>query len=279
MMLIAAQELVSHPGAVVLDCRFDLMNPSAGHEAWVAGHIPGAFYADLDKDLAAPRGSHTGRHPLPDRAAFAALLGSWGITPSTMVVAYDDVGGAIAARLWWLLGWVGHTHRAILDGGLQAWQAAGLPVSTDRPETGAASVYPASASTHRTIDADAVAIALDAEQLCLIDARDPVRFAGGSEPIDAVAGHIPGAVNRCFKENLTADGRFKSPETLRDEFTQLLAGLPPVVASMCGSGVTACHNLFAMELAGLPPAALFVGSWSGWISDPARPVARQEDKR
>jgi len=275
-MLISAQELANTPDAVIVDCRFNLLEPQAGRRAWEAGHIPGAYYADLDKDLAAAVGPLTGRHPLPDRDAFAALLGSWGVTPDTTVVAYDNAGGALAGRLWWLLRWAGHRHAMLLDGGLQAWEAAGLPLDSAQPALGSGR-YPMAQNAMPVVSADEVADGLASGQLTLVDARDAARFAGDVEPIDKVAGHVPGAINRPLSENLDEHGHFKPAAQLRAEFDELLDNRPAAVASMCGSGVTACHNLFAMELAGLPPAALYVGSWSGWISDPARPVAGRED--
>jgi thiosulfate/3-mercaptopyruvate sulfurtransferase len=275
MMLISMQQLVEMPDAVIVDCRFDLMNPEAGYAAWQAGHIPGAFYADLDKDLASPRLPDSGRHPLPDPQAFAQLMGSWGVQPDTLVVAYDNVGGAIAARLWWLLGWAGHAHAALLDGGLQAWQESGMSLSSDDTPAGGSEAYPIKPGTFRELDARSVSEGLSQGDLTLVDARDPVRFAGGAEPIDSVAGHIPGALNRPFNSNLADSGCFKAADALRAEFMQLFDGQPEEVACMCGSGVTACHNLFAMHLAGLPPGALYVGSWSGWITDPERPVAAE----
>ncbi len=274
-MLLSATELdeaIRRHAAVVVDCRFNLLDAQAGRAAWEAGHIPGAFYADLDSDLAAPRRPDSGRHPLPDPAAFAALLGSWGVAADSLIVAYDDVGGAVAARLWWLCRWAGHERVALLDGGLPAWKAAELPLSTAVPATATAE-YPVSSGAMPVIDASAVQTALEAGRLTLIDARDAARFAGKAEPIDPRAGHVPGALNRPFSCNLDATGCFKPAAQLRAEFTALLDGEPAAVASMCGSGVTACHNLFAMTLAGLPPASLYVGSWSGWITDPARPVA------
>ncbi len=275
-MLITAQDLAKHPDAVIVDCRFNLLDPPAGRKAWQAGHIPGAYYADLDKDLASPVGPMTGRHPLPDREQFAALLGSWGVTPETAVVAYDNASGAVAARLWWLLRWVGHRHALLLDGGLPAWEAAGLPLSTEAPVL-VSGRYPVSEPAVGVIPVDEVEAGLAHQQLTLIDARDAGRFAGDAEPIDKVAGHVPGAINRPLSMNLDEHGCFKPAEKLRAEFGDLLRDQPSDVASMCGSGVTACHNLFAMELAGLPPARLYVGSWSGWISDPARPVAGRGD--
>jgi len=272
-MLIRADELAAREDAVILDCRFDLMDPAAGSAAWQAGHIPGAFYAHLDHDLAGPRRSDSGRHPLPDAAAFARLLGSWGLRPGQLLVAYDDAGGAVAARLWWLLKRAGHHPVALLDGGLQAWQAAGLPLDSVAPAFRDGS-YPPASDGRADIGVQELQAGLADGVLTLIDARDPVRFAGGAEPIDPVAGHVPGALNRPFNLNLGDDGCFLEPQELREQFDALLGGGPAQVVSMCGSGVTACHNLFALELAGYPPATLYVDSWSGWITDPARPVAR-----
>lgn len=260
---------------VVVDCRFDLMNPAAGREKWAAGHIPGAFYADLDRDLASPRTADSGRHPLPSADQLATLFGAWGLTPERQLVAYDDVGGAIATRLWWLARWAGHSNVVVLDGGLQAWEADGLALTTDHPLL-TEGEYPVSAGQLPEITVDEVAVLVAAHELTLIDARDPVRFAGGAEPIDPVAGHVPGALNRAFSQNLDEQGAFKRPAALAEEFAELFADTPPTVASMCGSGVTACHNLFAMKLAGLPDGRLYVGSWSEWIRDPDRPVGSSD---
>lgn len=272
-MLIAPGDLAARDDAVIVDCRFDLMNPTAGREAWQSGHIPGAWYADLDRDLASPRRPDSGRHPLPDADSFVRLLGSWGLSPGQLLVAYDDVGGAIAARLWWLLKCGGHHPVALLDGGLRAWEAAGLPLDQGQSQP-ADAVYPLATDGRATIVVAELQAGLAEGSLALMDARDPQRFAGGTEPIDPVAGHVPGALNRPFSLNLDADGRFLDRQTLRKQFEDMLDGGPAQVVSMCGSGVTACHNLFAMELAGLPPASLYVDSWSGWITDPDRPVAR-----
>ncbi len=275
-MLISAAELAAQPDSIVVDCRFNLLDPGAGRKAWLAGHIPGAFYADLDRDLARPRGEalvgDDGRHPLPDRGAFAALLGNWGLTPDKLLVAYDDVGGAVAARLWWLLRQAGHKRVALLDGGLQAWEQAGLALETG-PVTLQGKSYSLPADAFGSVGVDEVQRGLEQRSLTLIDARDAGRFAGAAEPIDPRAGHVPGALNRPFSENLSG-GRFKSPARLRQEFDALFANRPDDIVSMCGSGVTACHNLFAMELAGLRPGRLYVGSWSGWLADPQRPVAQ-----
>ena len=268
-----AVSLTAADAPVVVDCRFDLMNPAAGREMWAAGHIPGAFYADLDQDLAAPRTATSGRHPLPTAEQLAALFGGWGLTPERLLVVYDHVGGAIATRLWWLARWAGHTNVAVLDGGLQGWEAAGQGLTSEQPflTDGA---YPVRTGQLPAITVDDVLKQVAARELTLIDARDPVRFAGDAEPIDPVAGHVPGALNRPFNLNLDEQGHFKDAAVLAQEFADLFAGEPAPVASMCGSGVTACHNLFAMALAGLPDGTLYVGSWSEWIRDPDRPVGR-----
>jgi thiosulfate/3-mercaptopyruvate sulfurtransferase len=275
-LLISAEQLAERlddANVIVVDCRFNLMDPAAGRAAWATGHIPGAFYADLDQDLAAPRAATTGRHPLPDPQHLGAILGGWGLEPNLTVVAYDDVGGAVAARLWWLLRWAGHQQVALLDGGWQAWQQADLPVEQAQPSL-AEGAYPIKPGMMPTITVDEVQESLQQEQLVLLDARDAKRFAGLVEPIDTVAGHIPGSLNRPFQDNLDANKCFLPPDLLR---ASLLAQLDDVnqhqLACSCGSGVTACHNIFALELAGIPDAALYVGSWSEWILSPDRPVA------
>jgi thiosulfate/3-mercaptopyruvate sulfurtransferase len=274
-ILMTPEELAADLGAddlVVVDCRFNLLRPAAGRESWEAGHIPGAYYADLDQDLAALVTAQSGRHPLPEPGALADLLGSWGVTPASRVVAYDDVGGAIAARLWWLLGWVGHAHALLLDGGLPAWQASGYALDDAQPELQQAR-YPVAPGQLPVINAADVLAGLEQGALTLIDARDAKRFAGLAEPIDSRAGHIPGAVNRPFQQNLDDSGRFLSPQQLRQDFSSMADDADRTnTACMCGSGVTACHHLFALKLAGLePPPSLYVGSWSEWIRDTARP--------
>ncbi|AKJ28107.1 sulfurtransferase [Caldimonas brevitalea] len=264
---------------VVLDVSFDLADTAAGEAAYASGHLPGAHYAHLDRDLSGPKSAPgepaRGRHPLPAREAFAATVGRWGIAPGTQVVVYDRQGGMFCVRAWWLLKWLGHEAVAVLDGGLVAWQAAGGALSTGLPAVDPQPPYPAASPAVRTLDAAALQARLDEPGWRLLDARAPERFRGDVEPLDPVAGHIPGAVNRFFKDNLAADGRFKAPAQLRSEFEALLAGTDPGTAvHQCGSGVTACHNLLAMEVAGLGRAALYPGSWSEWCADPQRPVAR-----
>ncbi|GAB4042174.1 MAG: sulfurtransferase [Rubrivivax sp.] len=258
-----------HRRAVVLDCRADLSDPAAGAAAHAAGHVPGAFHAHLERDLSGPKTGRNGRHPLPDRAAFAAWAGALGIAPGVPVVCYDDQGGAYAARAWWLLRWLGHADVAVLDGGWGAWQAAGGPVETALPVPPGGPAYPAAtAPAMPTVDADTLFARLG--RVRLVDARAGERFRGEVEPLDPVAGHIPGATHRFFRDNLQPDGRFKPAAQLRAEFEAWGQG---EVVHQCGSGVTACHNLLAMAHAGLAPGALYPGSWSEWCADPARPVA------
>jgi thiosulfate/3-mercaptopyruvate sulfurtransferase len=270
--------VLNEPNLVVVDCRFDLMKPDAGHRAYLAGHIPKARYADLNEDLSAPVGPDSGRHPLPAPGVFAATLERLGIGAGTQVVAYDDSAGAYAARLWWMLRWLGHGAAAVLDGGLQAWILAGGALSAGEeppaphPQGGR---FVPQVDEEAVIGAAQVAVRLRDPRFTLVDARAAERFAGSVEPIDAVAGHIPGAVNYPFSENLAKDGRFLAPAELRQRWQTLLKGKEPGdVAAMCGSGVTACHNLLSLEIAGLGGARLYAGSWSEWIKDPRRPIAR-----
>lgn len=255
----------------ILDCRLRLDDPHAGRRLYLEGHLPGALHADLDRALAGPVTPATGRHPLPDREHLAEALSKLGISDGVQVVAYDDQGGAMAARLWWLLRWLGHERVAVLDGGIQAWQEAGCPL-----ESGAVAAQQATFTRHapsvEPLTADAVAEGLSSGDLRLLDVRAPERFRGDLEPIDSVAGHIPGAVNRPFAANLNTKGRFLPPEQLNALYMDLAAD-GAQLACMCGSGITACHTLLALEHAGLHGARLYAGSWSEWIRDPARPVA------
>jgi thiosulfate/3-mercaptopyruvate sulfurtransferase len=257
----------------VIDCRFDLANPEAGAKAYAEGHVPGAQYLNLDHDLSGPKTGVNGRHPLPDRATLVAALAARGLKQGQQVVAYDAQGGMYAARAWWLLRWLGHDAVALLDGGLQAWQAAGYALSQDvAPQS--PGDFKAGAPLAVTFDVQAVERNLSTHERVVIDARAADRYRGENETLDAVGGHIPGALNRFFKDNLTADGRFKPAHSLREEFQALLPGIAPDhVVLQCGSGVTACVNALAMEVAGLHGAALYAGSWSEWSSNPARPVA------
>lgn len=278
--LIDAAELARHltdPTWVILDCRHDLMNPSAGRDAYNAGHIQNAQFANIDTDLSGAKtgadGQFRGRHPLPDRAALIETLRGWGIDDASQVVAYDAHGGMFAARLWWLLRWIGHPAVAVLDGGLAAWQAAGQALVTPvaGPARGRGHLVEKPTLT-KTLEANAVLANVATQALTVVDARAPDRYRGENETIDPVGGHIPGAKNRFFKDNLQADGRFKSAADLKQEWSPLIASAPTAVMQ-CGSGVTACHNLLALEVAGLPGAALYPGSWSEWVGDKARPVA------
>jgi thiosulfate/3-mercaptopyruvate sulfurtransferase len=276
--LLSAESLLhrsADPAPVLFDCRFSLADPAAGHRAYAAGHLPGAIYAHLDLHLSGPITANSGRHPLPDPKRLTAWLGACGVDAETHVVLYDDQGGAFAARLWWLLRWLGHRRVAVLDGGLQAWQQTGGELTQQEP------VPSPTRFTGRPDDALWIATADLAASLVapapgvqVVDARAPERFRGEQEPIDPVAGHIPGAINLPFAGNLDVDGRFLTPATLRKRFSDALGDTPPSqVAHSCGSGVNACHNLFAMELAGLTGSRLYAGSWSEWIRAPERPVA------
>jgi thiosulfate/3-mercaptopyruvate sulfurtransferase len=282
--LITAPELQALLAAgkpvVLLDCGFDLGDPTAGERAYDTGHLPGAHYAHLDRDLSSPKTGRNGRHPLPTREAMSRLAAAWGVAPGVQVVAYDDQGLPYAARAWWLLRWLGHSAVAVLDGGRAAWLVAGGALSTSPPALasgGGHAAYPASPTPAMpSITADELLGQLGALQsgaLKLLDARAGERFRGEVEPLDPVAGHIPGATQRFFKDNLGADGRFKPAADLRREFAALGATGANSV-QQCGSGVTACHNLLAMAHAGLGLSTLYAGSWSEWCSDPSRPVAR-----
>lgn len=261
---------------VVLDASFDLADPAAGERAYQEAHLPGAVYVHLDRDLCGEKTGRNGRHPLPSRAAFAATAARLGITPATQVVVYDRQGAMFAARVWWMLRWLGHAAVAVLDGGLAAWQAAGGAVEGGVVQPQAQAAYPLSDAPSpltRTVDAATLLSQLD--RVVLIDARAPERYRGEVEPLDAQAGHIPGALNRPFKDNLAADGCFKPAALLRAELQAVIGAQPGrEVVHQCGSGVTACHNLLAAAVAGLDAAALYAGSWSEWSSDPTRPVAR-----
>ena len=276
--LINAADLASHlrePHWIILDCRHDLADPEAGHLAYAAGHIPNAQFAHLDRDLSGPKsgsgGEFRGRHPLPDRAAFIETLRAWGVNNNSQVIAYDAHGGAFAARLWLMLRWVGHAAVAVLDGGLPAWQAEGLPLSTE-PGSRLRGSLEAGAALVTTVSAREVFTNISSRARTVLDARAEDRFRGENETLDPVGGHIPGATNRFFKNNLQPDGRFKPARQLREEYGALVAQ-PQSCIVQCGSGVTACHNLLALEVAGLRGAALYPGSWSEWCSDPSRPVA------
>jgi thiosulfate/3-mercaptopyruvate sulfurtransferase len=276
--LISAAELaarIGSPDVVVVDCRHDLMNLAAGREGYAIGHLPGAVFGDIETQLSGARrgadGVFRGRHPLPEKEALIETLRGWGVNDDSQVVAYDAHGGMYAARLWWLLRWLGHEAVAVLDGGMAAWQSLGQPLTTEAPSKprGNITVRAPFVPTVTVVD---VMLNLQNGERTVIDARAADRFRGENETIDPVGGHIPGAKNRFFKDNLQADGRFKDASALRADFTRLVER-PEQAIMQCGSGVTACHNLLAMEIAGLPGAALYPGSWSEWVSNPTRPIA------
>ncbi len=269
--------LIGAPGTAVLDCRFDLAAPDAGRQAYLRQHIRGARYADLNRDLSGPLTPSSGRHPLPAPDVLAARLGDLGIGESTQVIAYDDANGAFAARAWWLLRWLGHARVAVLDGGMKAWIAAAGALESGEPQGGAAQRFAARIEKEAVLGTAELVEALKDRRRLLVDARAPERFNGTVEPLDPVAGHVPGAVNQPFAANLSPDGRFLPPAELKRRWLERLGGTAPGnVVAMCGSGVTACHNLLALEQAGLHGAKLYAGSWSEWIRDPKRPVARGE---
>ena len=280
--LIEPLELAKHVGEpqwAVIDCRFELSRPKWGEQAFAAGHVPHALYAHLEHDLSGPHSPQSGRHPLPEPAVLASTFSRFGIDATVQVVAYDQGSGAYAARLWWLARWLGHRAVAVLDGGLAAWQRAGLPLShtsearTPRHFRGVADE--SMAVTTAQVAGALAAGELSAGRSLLVDARGAERFAGENETIDPVAGHIPGAHNHPFARNQDAEGRFLPATELRRAWAATLRDVPPQrLISMCGSGVTACHNLLALEVAGFPGARLYAGSWSEWIRDAARSIAR-----
>ena len=265
---------------LMLDCRFELGDPEAGRADYLAGHIAGARYVHLDQDLAAPPSGTNGRHPLPTREAFAETLRGLGLCEGQQVVAYDAAGGAYAARAWWMLRWAGHEAVAVLDGGLPAWLAAGHALEQGEAEAVATGDFALGESLEPTpVPVSDVLANIESGDRLVVDARDPSRYRGEPNAMDPVAGHIPGAANRFFRDNLTDGGRFRDAEALRSEFAKVLGETAPDHAVMqCGSGVTACHNLLAMRLAGLAGARLYPGSWSEWIADPARPVETGEGR-
>ncbi len=268
--LVSTADLAANLGTWrVFDCRHDLMKPDLGGAQYREAHIPGALFASLDRDLSAPKNGKNGRHPLPDPHMFGAWLGRCGVKPSDQVVCYDAANAAHAARLWWMLRWIGHDAVAVLDGGFAKWTAEGRPVTAEIPHP-FASNHPVNLHSDMAVSVETIAKAL--HQRVLLDARTPVRYRGEQEPIDPVAGRIPGAVNRFNIDNVRADGQFKSAAELKADFQRVLGNRTASdVVHYCGSGVAACHNLLAMEVAGLPGGKLYAGSWSEWIADPARP--------
>jgi thiosulfate/3-mercaptopyruvate sulfurtransferase len=271
--LVSVDQLAANPQWRIFDCRHDLKNTEYGRQGYAHGHIPGALFLHLDDDLSGVMNGRNGRHPLPDIDDFARRMTRCGVDATTQVVAYDNEGGMFASRLWWMLRWMGHDKVAVLDGGLAGWKrskrALEVAVPTIEPRNFKASPQ------DMAVDVDQVLADLGTEWMLIVDARSPDRFRGENETLDPVGGHIPGAVNRFYGDNLVgADGLFKPAEQLRAEFLALLTGRPAAqVVQQCGSGVTACHNLLAMELAGLSGSRLYPGSWSEWCADPSRPVA------
>ncbi len=276
-LLVSAEELASHAGDPqwrIFDCRHDLRDTEYGRKAYAKAHIPGALYLHLDEDLSGPKTGTNGRHPLPDPAAFAARMAACGVGSGTQVVAYDNEGGIFASRLWWMLRWIGHHAVAVLDGGMAGWKRAKQPLDDVVPAYAPAAFEPKLAGG--VVDAGYILERLGDPSMLMIDARSEERFAGENETIDPVGGHIPGAVNRFYFDNLDDAGvYFKSAEELREEFAALVgARAPQAVVQQCGSGVTACHNLLAMEVAGFPGSQLYAGSWSEWCTDSSRPIEK-----
>jgi len=267
--LVSTQELASRLGAWrVFDCRHDLLQPDLGAQQYRAAHIPGALFAHMEHDLSGPKSGKNGRHPLPEFEKFLHWVRAKGIRPSDQVVCYDAANGSAASRLWWMLRWVGHQNVAVLDGGFAKWTKEGRPITADVP------AFPATSYGGKpgAVAVSAEAVSKELKSIFLLDARAPARWRGEQEPIDPVAGRIPGASNRFSAENVNADGTFKDAASLKKDFLSILGNQDPAaVVHYCGSGVAACHNLLAMEIAGLPGGRLYPGSWSEWIADPSRP--------
>jgi thiosulfate/3-mercaptopyruvate sulfurtransferase len=274
-MLINTEKLAAHlhdPAWIIFDCRHDLFDLAKGERQYREGHIPGAHFVSVDTDLSGEKTGQNGRHPLPSPAAFTAFLARNGVSNASTIVAYDDVGGQFASRLWWMARWLGLSNVLLLDGGIPKWIADGRPLSTDVPAPAPAPLR-GQADPLLVWSAAEVLAHIDDADISLVDARAAERYRGEVEPIDPVAGHIPGAANRFYKANLNADLTFRPAAAIREEFSTLTGNKPAgQVVHYCGSGVTACANLFAMEYAGLSGSKLFTGSWSEWVADPTRPV-------
>lgn len=269
-------DIIDHDDVRIFDCRFLLKDPQGGLKKYQEGHIPNAQFADMDTQLSSAMTAQSGRHPLPKSDDFIQQLRAWGVNDDTQVIAYDDISGAFAARMWWMLRWMGHNKVAVLDGGLQKWQAQGGSLSTETPDF-AAGNFVADMHMDWLLDIETVQAELAKGTITLIDARAADRYTGKDQTTDPVPGHVPGANNLPFGGNLTQEGTFAEPEVIRARFAELAADQPlEKVVNMCGSGVTACHNLLALEIAGLTSTKLFVGSWSQWIRDSTRPVATGE---
>jgi thiosulfate/3-mercaptopyruvate sulfurtransferase len=274
-----AAQIASGRPPVVFDCRYDVTKPGWGRAQYAASHLPGAFYADLDTDLSSPKTDRTGRHPLPDINRFVSFLAARGVRNGTPIVIYDQATGAFAARMWWMLRAIGHLDSTVLDGGFAAWTAASLPTTADVPAESTAT-YDAPTSFEGWVSTGDVASGMLHANMVLVDARAAERYAGKNETIDPVGGHVPGALSKPFMTNIGADGRFLAPSALREQWTAVLNGRDPgELVAMCGSGVTACHNLLALDIAGLPGARLYPGSWSEWVRDPSRAVATGESPK
>ena len=273
---VSTAELAAHlndPEWIILDCQHDLINHAFGREAYAREHIAGAHFVSMEHDMAGIKSGRNGRHPLPTPDALAATFSRLGVTAGRQVIVYDSSQNNYAGRVWWTLRWLGHMSVAVLDGGLGKWKSEGRGLNAEVPVPKAA-VFTGRANDNMRVSADAILANIGKPGLQVVDARAPERYSGAAETIDPVGGHIPGALLRFGKENVNADGTYKSPEVLRADFKRLLGDTPPdQVVHQCGSGVSACNNIIAMELAGLPGAKLYVGSWSEWCSDPARPVA------
>ena len=279
-ILYSPQELhvqIGNRAIVAVDCRFDLGDTGSGYRDYLEAHIPGAFYAHLDDDLSSPITVDSGRHPLPDKDSFAAFLSRIGWQPGTRLVAYDNAGGTIAARLWWLMKYFGYDCAGLLDGGIAAWQAAGYELEGGRVTTARQTPVVLNAESEMVTSTDQILANQGSNDMILVDVRSSERYSGRVEPIDPVAGHVPGSLNYPLQLSLSQEGRFKPAQQIRESLLGLLKGHPAKeVVYMCGSGVTACHTVFAAQLAGLKGSKLYAGSWSEWIRDPARPVEPQQ---
>lgn len=277
--LVSSAQLAQHindPNWVIFDCRFTLSDPDSGHRAYLAGHIPSARYANLNNDFSAEVTPLSGRHPLPDPQLLASKLSRWGVNGSKQIVVYDDSFGSMASRMWWVLRWLGHPSVALLDGGVQRWIRDGHPITTEIPAITPAE-FIAQPDNSMWVDANCIEEALRSDKCLIIDARSEERFSGEREALDKVAGHIPGSINYPFEDNLDMGGTYMSAQELKEAYLDLLNGVEPErVVHMCGSGVTACHSIIAMEHAGLTGTRLYPGSWSEWITDPGRPVETGE---
>jgi thiosulfate/3-mercaptopyruvate sulfurtransferase len=277
--LISTQQAAAELGRsdwLFVDCRHQLADVAWGEREYRTGHLPGAHFLHLDRDLSGPKTGSNGRHPLPDAAVLAAKLRALGMNPGSQLVVYDQGNGAMAARLWWLSRWLGHTQVAVLDGGYAKWQAEGRPLSAEMPEPLHGS-FQAQVDSDCTRDSGWLLGHLGDADALIVDARTADRFAGENETLDPLGGHIPGAINRPWPDNLAADGCFKAAEVLRAEFQALLGDVAPTaIVNQCGSGVTACHNMLALEVAGLSGSRLYPGSWSEWCADSSRPIVLRQ---